>query len=559
MRQPLLPLSEISIDDQKDDLTRIVRYASIKTKTPLTRWDKIIYGTIAFVTWVAPISYLRPAYDDEPFGLPNDNALKWNQVAGTWVPTAYVFYSADIDFLQIRASYIIPEELIDILEGMTKEQIRRQDWGIGTISALSAIPLTTPLVKYPLIATGDSRYDIPGNVVLITVILIANSIAHLRPLQEIVKDPRYGFLFFLLLGIWELFKRLFKRDDLTDEEKLAKKAAEQKAAYNAQLKAQLVQTLLTKKDQLLDSCFTPICRGILGYELKLTNDFQRISELEDESFVTELRDYKHTSEVIESKPPTLGQRAYPFFLDGVGQIGALMVLGEAIGYLSNAGFTLADMTGIVPVGWLLAAVPIYAFGVLMHMIGRDSYRGYVDFLISFVQGKSSLSWPIKYCSKIFFGLCFIPNLELAYMTPGSANTMIRGDLQDYWGEKPTETYIGVFRWAFVGLVAFLMPALERYLFTKWAKYFGTEAAKKVVAFEEKVEQIATLLPKWKDERFLQRFPEPPVHPQPPSTPHYSVNVSPRSSWRDWIPFSSWCSAKPNDSLPRDASFNLSAH
>lgn len=525
-----------AVGEEKSDLDRIVEYASVKP--PLTRRDMFIYGSIAFLTSASPVSYLRPAYQDEPFALPNTSALKWNQVAATWVPTTYLFYSAGIAFLQIRAANIIPEELNDILAGISKEQIRRQDWGIGMISVLSAIPLTTPLVKYPLIATGKPGYDITGNMALIIVILISNSLAHLRPLQVIVMDPWYGAPF----TIYNWIKKKFDDRRLSVDGRSEKRAAEQKIAATARQKAKLIGTLTAKKELLLDSCFVriPQYKGLLGYTIELSEDFNRISALEDGSFVTELMAYGQTSPVSSSQG--LKQKAYEFFLEAVGQMGAYLVLAESMGYLSNAGFTLSKMTGSDAVGWSLAAVPVWAFSVLMHMVGRDSFRGNVDFLIGYVLGEKSLSWPIKYCSKIYFYLCVLPNLDLAYMTAGSGNTMIRGDLEDYWGEETTEAYIGVSRWAFVALTVFLMPAMESYLFTRWAKYFGTEAAKKIVEFDERVERVNTLLLKWKNDHFEEQAP-PSLFSESSSSRSLLVNTpstvqQPRRSWCEWFRFRS---------------------
>lgn len=539
MQEPLLspkeqsseyPITTTAVGDRKKDLDRIVAHAS--KASPLTQRDKWIYGSIAFFTAVSPISYLRPAYQDKPFGLPNTSGFKWNQVAGTWVPTSYIFYSADIAFLQIRSANIIPEDLRDILEGMSKEQMRRQDLGIGIISMLSAIPLTTPLLKYPLIDTGKPEYDITGNIPLIIAILAANSLAHLRPIQAIIMDPKYGLPFTL----YNWVKKKFDERHLTAEAKLTKREAEQKTETTTKQKAKLAETLTTKKALLLDSCFVkiPQYKGLLGYKISLSDDFNRISALEDGSFVTELMAYGQTSAVSSSEG--FKQIAYQIFLDAVGQMGAWLVLAESLGYLSNTGLTLSDMTGSDAAGWTLAGVPNWAFGVLMHMVGRDSFRANIDFAICYVLGEQSLSWPIKYCSKIYFGLCFLLNLDLAYMTPGSGNTMIRGDLEDPWGTEVVENYISVTRWAYVALVVFLMPALESYLFSRWAKYFGTEDARKIVEFDERVERLGTLLLKWKDDRFGVLGSQP-LSSAPSSS--NSVNGSPptqkpRQPWCDWF-------------------------
>ncbi len=126
------------------------------------------------------------------------------------------------------------------------------------------------------------------------------------------------------------------------------------------------------------------------------------------------------------------------------------------------------------------------------------------------------------------------------MTTGSANTMIRGDLQDSWGEDFTDQYIGVFRWAFVGLVIFLMTDIEKYLITKCAKYFGSPDAKEIVALEEKVGQIAALLPQLQDkvlEKHLGKeipVSEPELSTPPGSDSAINSSSPKRRSWCEWF-------------------------
>ncbi len=67
----------------------------------------------------------------------------------------------------------------------------------------------------------------------------------------------------------------------------------------------------------------------------------------------------------------------------IGQIGGAMVLGEAVGYLSNAGIELSILTKSVIIGWALAAIPDWAFGVLFHNIGRLQAQTNLDFAITF--------------------------------------------------------------------------------------------------------------------------------------------------------------------------------
>lgn len=520
------------LEDKENSLTRIVRYAS--RRQSLTRRDALIHGTVAFVTLASPVTYLHPNYNDKPpYTLPDIPGLRWTQVVSSWLPTSGLFYLACIDFILTRAASIIPDELSDILQGLSKEEVRRRDWFIGVISALSAIPLTTPLVKYPLINTGNPHYDTPGRVALVALILVANSIAHLRPLQIILTNKWYGAPIFAARYLKE------KIDDrrLTTWERSEKKSEARAAAEKAQLKAQIVGTLMAKKDQLIDDCFVPVRKYgcIPGYELKLSEDFKRISALKDSSFISELLNYKQTTGIISPQPAC----AYIFFLNVIGQIGGAMVLGEAVGYLSNAGIELSILTKSVIAGWALAAIPDWAFGVLFHNIGRLQAQTNLDFAIGFLGGKQTFSWPIKYCAGIFFGGLLAPNLWISFMTTGSANTMIRGDLQDSWGEDFTDQYIGVFRWAFVGLVIFLMTDIEKYLITKCAKYFGSPNAQEIVALEEKVGQIAALLPQLQDkilEKHLGK--EIPVSEPALSTPSDSDSAinssSPRRSWCEWF-------------------------
>ena len=389
-----------------------------------------------------------------------------------------------------------------------------------------------------MINTGDPRYDTPGRVALVVVILGANSIAHLRPLQIILTNKWYGAPIFAA----RYLKEKIDERRLSTWERSEKKSAAQAAAKKAQLKTQIVGTLMAKKDRLIDDCFVPTRKYgcIPGYELKLSEDFKRISVLEDSSFISELLDYKQTTGVASPQPAC----AYTFFLNVIGQIGGAMVLGEAVGYLSNAGIELSILTKSVIAGWALAAIPDWAFGVLFHNIGRLQAQTNLDFAIGFSRGEQTFSWPIKYCSQIFFGGLLAPNLWIAFMTTGSANTMIRGDLQDSWGEDFTDQYIGVFRWAFVGLVIFLMTDIEKYLITKCAKYFGSPDAKKIVALEEKVGQIAALLPQLQD-KVLEKHLGKEIPISAPELPSLASSDSlindsspKRRSWCEWFSFRS---------------------
>lgn len=480
-----------------EQLSRIVGYAST-THQPSSKVIFLHTGLFV-VALISPITYIKPSYDDTPpYHLPDHPFVKGLQVVSTWSATTALLYLACMDFIQTRMQNTVPIELDGIVEGLSRKEMRRQDWGIGTISAASAIPLTTPLVKFPLIESGNQNIDIPANAILVSVILMSNGIAHLRPLQVILHDPWYGAPYTLIKSI----VRKVQDRRLDTEEKLSKLKKEQENFVNSQLKTFLAQTLNTKKSQLIGECFIFRRLPFPGCQIQLTETFQQLDGLSDDSLIAGLIEYKNeTITQTAFQSPAWRQKAYHLFLTATSQVAGLLALGESLGYLADSGFELSKLTHSNGAGWFLAAVPIWAFGVLIHNAARASTYENVDFLINFVRGKRTLSWPIKYCSGIYFGLLGLPSAAILLLNASAANTMIRTDFEDYCDDTFIDNYIATFRWGFVWLATLLIIDMDKYLFSKWAKYKGTPEAKQIALFDERVNTVILYLNQLKPEIF----------------------------------------------------------
>src|SRR3990167_9911543 len=237
--------------NSESDLNRIVRY--VVSNRSIKKRELAGYISLFIVTAISPITYLKPAYADEPpYGIPNDETIKSMQVAAVWLPTTTLLYLACVDFIQARAQNTVAVALNDILEGLPPADIRRQDVSIGSLSLLSAIPLTTPLVKYPLVSTDNDNLNHGANGLLVTVILISNGVAHLRPLQIITYNPWYGAPLTLVRSLFNKFEQR----KWSAQDKLQHQLRMRKIARHTQLKTYLINALITKKTELIDGCFT---------------------------------------------------------------------------------------------------------------------------------------------------------------------------------------------------------------------------------------------------------------------------------------------------------------
>ncbi len=495
MKRFILPLDFI----RSNDLKRIIEY-SIEQQDQSQTKTVLLHVAIGIVAGIAPVTYLKPSYQDiPPYGLPDLSSIRVGQVISTWAATASLLYLACTSYLETRMQYLAPIELKDICDGLSRKQISKQDWGIGIVSLASAIPLTTPLVKFPLISTGDKKIDVPANIGLVSVILISNSIAHLRPLQVIISDPWYGAPYAAVQYL--INKR--KQSQMPLKEKREQQLNSLKMIKQNRLKSLFSQTLLTNGEQLIQECIRFQWRPLPGYRFQLTEYFRHVNSLTDDAFIFSLIDFqrKEFSQIILEG--TWKQSIYNFSRNALAQIAGILALGESIGYLGDSGFELAKLIHNIPGGWVLAATPIYAFSVLIHNAARAQTLDAVDFLFALIQGKAALSWPLKYGARSFFGLLLIPSLLIVLLNSSSANTMIRSDFGEYCSDSFIEKYIAIFRWGYVWLTALLMINMEKYLFSKTAQYLGSEDSKAIAVFSERLQNTVNIrLPQWKSERFL---------------------------------------------------------
>lgn len=457
------------------------------------------YVSLFLVTAISPVTYLKPAYADEPpYGIPDDETVKGMQVAAVWLPTTTLLYLACVDYIQTRARNTVPTQLSHILEGLSPIETRRQDFGIGILSLLSAIPLTTPLVEYPLISSDDDKLNRVGNGFLVAAILISNGVAHLRPLQIIIYNPWYG----APLTLARFFLNKFEQHYWSNDQKTQHRLNVSRETRYAKSKASLINALLAKKTALINDCFmfTVNCPWELGYRIILSDDFKNIANLQDETLVTTLINYVSPSAPLVPHPQAKPSKCYSPGIQISGQMVGFLALGECLGYFADSGFTLSNLVGDSAIGWCFAVVPIWTFGVLVHNAARAQAEEGLDFVLQFLQRKRTLSWQIKYCAKTFFGGLLAPLAWCSLLTAASANTMIRADFKNYWSESSITTYIDIFRWGFALLCVFLLINGQKYLFGKWAKYLGSNEASQLVEFEEKIDDVANKLSLWKGER-----------------------------------------------------------
>lgn len=491
MKRTVLPADFI----RSEDLSKIVQYSAAQHHP---NWKVLLLHVgVGVVAGISPITYVKPSYADiPPYGLPDHSSIRVMQVVSTWAATTALLYLACGDFIMVRMQNSVPPELEGIVEGLSKAQIRRQDWAIGLISAASAIPLTTPLVKFPLISTGNPNIDIPGNVGLVGVILISNSIAHLRPLQLIISDPWYGAPFTAI----KFVKRKWQERRMTKWNKFAKEQLAQKAQNSMQLKNSLLQVLQSNSEKMIDECLV-FKKKTLGYQVQLTDYFRHVSQLTDDAFIFGIVEAQLRNPTASATNMLWKQKISDIFLNVPAQVAGLLALAESLGYLADSGFEFDKLTGSTVAGWLLAAVPIYAFGVLIHNAARAQTRDVQDFLVNFMRGSATLSWPIKYCARTFFGVLLAPSLAILLLNSSAANTMIRSDFGEYCSDTFIDKYISISRWGYVWLATLLVVNTEKYLFSKWAKYFGSEEANQMAAFAERVQDTAMRLSQWKPDRF----------------------------------------------------------
>lgn len=495
MKRFVLPTDYV----RSDDLTRIVQYVAVQQNQPRCKTVLLHIG-VGLVAGIAPITYLKPSYaDTPPYGLPDHPSIRVGQVISTWGATMALLYLACTDYMEARLQYLTPPELKDIVDGLTPEQIRRQDWAISVISTASAVPLTTPLIKFPLISTNDSRLDTPLNTGLILVILASNTIAHLRPLQVIINDPWYGAPFTAV----KILKKKFKQRKMTVEEKQKQQFRLIKNGNKNSLKNNFQQTLLANGDHIIQECITFQWRPFPGYRIQLTDYFKHVNSLKDDAFIFSLIDaqLRNTSRLTSSSG--FKQKFYPIFRTTVSQVAAALALGESVGYLGDSGIELGKLVRSIPGGWVLAGVPIYAFGVLIHNAARAQTLDVVDFVSDLIEGKATLSWPLKYGARTFFGMS-IPSSLILLLNASAANVMTRFVLDEYCSDTFINSYISVFRWGYVWLATLLVINTEKYLFAKFAKYLGHQDAQAIAHFSERVQEtVSTRVAQWKLDQFIE--------------------------------------------------------
>jgi hypothetical protein len=525
---------------RSDDLSRIVQYVADQQNKHRCKTVFLHLG-VSLIAGIAPITYLKPSYaDTPPYGLPDHSSIRIGQVISTWAATTALLYLACTDYMETRLQYLTPPELTEIIDGLTPEQIRRQDWGIGMISIASAVPLTTPLIKFPLISTGDNRLDTSLNTGLVIVILASNTIAHLRPLQVIINNPWYG----APLAAVKFLKNKVKQLRMTVEEKQYQQFRDIENYNKNRLKNNFQQTLLANGDQIIQECFIFHWLPFPGYRIQLTDYFKHINSLTDDAFIFGLIDaqLRNPSQIIMTSG--YKRKFYSLLRNALSQVAGILALGESIGYLGDSIIELAKLLRSILGGWLLGAIPVYAFGVLIHNAARVQTLDVIDFLSDLIRGQATLSWPLKYGARAFFGLLLIPSLLILLLNSSAANVMTRFVLDEYCSDTFIDRYISIFRWGYVWLATLLVINTEKYLFEKSAKYLGHKDAQAIAYFSERVkETVNTRVSQWKPERFIGW-----INQQTPDFREQALNISeelyqkliqnPENSKDDEVPLSS---------------------
>lgn len=264
----------------------------------------------------------------------------WENVIGTCYMSCVILYvAADIFIKDHINKQKIPDSLSDCLEApLTLEEYRYQNLMIGFFSIISAIPLSTTALSFSV------DIPFPAFFIYVIFILVANTVLHFLPVKLVLEHPVYGALSQGLKRIWDylLGKKKSVDEIFFEQRKKINQAQRQTLANNISNATEHFLARLTSHPFKIDE-------DLLNHYLSLKSD-EKLTYLI--SFYTPISQISSNAASASSI------------------VGASIILISCLGYVANPYLVFLQLLKSWWLAAIIAAVPIYFFGILLAYFGE---------------------------------------------------------------------------------------------------------------------------------------------------------------------------------------------
>ncbi len=445
----------------------IERIDSSKTKVTVSR-ELAILVIAAF----GALNYKIPAGQaatDEHSLMVSDIALL--SQLGTCFPSAAILYNATAIFFDWVNKERLPKTLSMYFPRKNWRVQLLKDFGLVIGSAICSIPLAGTYIAY----TTDPLYLV---IMLGLIIEVANTLMHFLPLKLMLKEPIYRFP---VLPIEWLVRKAI-RSCQSDRSRLS--PADEKAL------SETLEKRLELSTRIQEYTTVQIDESLL---FKLSaSDIQLTSIIRTSQQSQTLRSL-FTEQPSESGSDNRLALHHRFLRSRIKEIvfwlGGLWLITCAIPFSYNTYNLVQDKIGNEMEAWLVAALPAYAFAVLVVFLGGQMMVDAVNTVLKAIEGKNILPTSGRLFPAAFLLLQLV-TLYCGLFSYSATVTLLRdnftresvGSFYDVLmiGGVSSEIYLSM-----DAVVTFLSQWLEKY-----ANRQGSQQQKDLIAFMRATDLVA---------------------------------------------------------------------
>ena len=390
-------------------------------------------------------------------------------VVGTCYTAVFMCYVAtDIFIKEHIGKQHVPEELADVIEpGLTLEEYVRQNWIIGGLAFLSAIPYATTAIAYP--------FDPLGLFVLYLIyIAIATTLLHVLPVKLTLEHPIYGAPPRWCQSLW----RSITCHPITEEKQ---RALDKRNALNGK-RQHLAGKVSNAKDHFLAS---------------LVPSLGQIDENKLAAYLT-ISNQEKLNYLMRFDLPTPQLPEIPTYIARF--IGVMIELGASLGYAANPYLVIKDWVGFWWLAAIIVAPSLYLFGVLMAFFG-DLF-GLKILTDLGVWGENVVKLPIEFrvYPKLMLS-AIVVNLFCMVYAAAAAQEMMERAFSSKVSPEVME-FLNVIAQIGISILAWYGPLDFQKLIIKYiAQYTQSNASGKIMELTSRLEALESDILRLKENEF----------------------------------------------------------